>query len=316
VLELLAASPTAFIAVALVLGLIVGSFLNVVIYRLPIMLERQWRAEAAHAHELDHSGTVPNTTAPASAAASGSAGSSKAPAFNLIVPRSACPSCQRTIRAIHNIPVLSYVLLRGRCAYCHAAIGLRYPLVELCCGILTAVVAWRFGYGPTAACAVVVTWFLIALAGIDLDHQLLPDLLTLPLLWLGLLASLTGWQARGHALPVEPAHAIAGAAIGYLALWTVYHAFRLLTGKEGMGYGDFKLLAALGAWMGWQMLLPIVLLAAGVGALVGVVLIVTRRHERGNPIPFGPFLAAAGWIAILWGPQLVSRYLGLYGQHG
>jgi leader peptidase (prepilin peptidase)/N-methyltransferase len=314
VLALLAASPTAFIAVALVLGLLVGSFLNVVIYRLPIMLERQWQAEAAHTHELSHSGGVPDASAPA--AASSAVESSKAQAFNLVVPRSACPSCQRPIRAIHNIPVLSYLLLRGRCANCGAAIGLRYPLVELCCGLLTAAVAWRFGYGPTAACAAVVTWFLIALAGIDLDHQLLPDLLTLPLLWLGLLASLTGWQVHGHALPVEPANAIAGAAIGYLALWTVYHAFRLLTGKEGMGYGDFKLLAALGAWMGWQMLLPIVLLAAGVGALVGVVLIATRRHERGSPIPFGPFLAAAGWIAILWGPQLVSQYLGLYGQRG
>lgn len=299
-LELLAASPAAFIAVALVLGLIVGSFLNVVIYRLPIMLERQWQAEAAHSHELD--ATSATQVLP--------------PKFNLVVPRSTCPSCHQPIRAFHNIPVLSYLALRGRCARCRARISPRYPLVELLCGALTALAAWRFGYGPTAVCAAVVGWFLIALAAIDLDHQLLPDLLTLPLLWLGLLASLSGWAMPGHSLPVLPASAILGAALGYLALWSVYHAFRLLTGKEGMGYGDFKLLAALGAWMGTQMLLPIVLLAAAVGALTGGVLILARRHQRGTPIPFGPFLAAAGWIAMLWGPQLVARYLGLYGQHG
>lgn len=299
-LELLRASPTAFIAVALLSGLIVGSFLNVVIYRLPIMLERQWQAETPHAHEAD--ATSVTQVLPEK--------------FNLVVPRSACPNCHHPISAIHNIPLVSYLALRGRCAHCRARISPRYPLVELVCGILTALAAWRFGYGATAACAAVVTWFLIALAAIDLDHQLLPDLLTLPLLWLGLLASLSGWALSGHSLPVAPANAILGAAVGYLALWSVYHAFRLLTGKEGMGYGDFKLLAALGAWMGVQMLLPIVLMAAAVGAVTGGLLILTRQHRRGVPIPFGPFLAAAGWIAMLWGPQLVTRYLGLYGQHG
>jgi leader peptidase (prepilin peptidase) / N-methyltransferase len=298
VLELLAQSPTAFIAVAAALGLVVGSFLNVVIYRLPIMLERQWQAQCAHA----------------------SHGAPEAPGaqrpFNLVVPRSCCPACKAPITALQNIPLLSYLALRGRCAHCQRSISLRYPAVELLSGAATAVVAWQLGFGWTAVCAIVVSWFLIALTFIDLDHQLLPDCLTLPLLWLGLLASLTGWASSAHALPSDPVSAIGGAAIGYLSLWALYHAFRLLTGKEGMGYGDFKLLAALGAWLGWQMLLPIVLLSAGVGALIGVALIALRRAQRGNPIPFGPFLAAAGWLAMLWGPQMVARYLGLFAPHG
>ncbi|MGH8206338.1 MAG: prepilin peptidase [Steroidobacteraceae bacterium] len=312
-LGLLAATPAAFIAVALVVGLIVGSFLNVVIYRLPLMLERQWRAECAG---------LADSSTPAGTQTDG-APVAREPRFNLAVPRSICPACQAPIKAIHNIPIISYLALRGRCAGCHARISARYPAVELLCGVATAVVAWRFGFGWPAACAAVVTWFLISLAGIDLDHQLLPDSLTLPLLWLGLLASLSGWAAAAHgllpvdhSLPVDPVSAIAGAAIGYAALWTVYHAFRLLTGKEGMGYGDFKLLAALGAWLGWRMLLPIVLFAAGVGAIVGITLILARRHRRGNPMPFGPFLAAAGWLVMMWGPQLVSSYLGLYAPRG
>jgi leader peptidase (prepilin peptidase)/N-methyltransferase len=305
VLGLLAGSPAAFIAVALVVGLIVGSFLNVVIYRLPIMLERQWRDECAELAE-----------APPAQPAVPDPPIQPAPPFNLAVPRSVCPACRAPIKAVHNIPVLSYLALRGRCASCHARISARYPAVELLCGVATALVAWRFGFGWPAACAAVVTWFLIALAGIDLDHQLLPDSLTGPLLWLGLLASLSGWGAGGHSLPVDPVSAIAGAAIGYAALWAVYHAFRLLTGKEGMGYGDFKLLAALGAWLGWRMLLPMVLFAAAVGAIVGIALILARRHRRGNPIPFGPFLAAAGWLALMWGPQIVSSYLGLYAPRG
>jgi leader peptidase (prepilin peptidase) / N-methyltransferase len=318
VLALLAASPAAFIAVALVLGLIVGSFLNVVIYRLPIMLERQWRAEYAQAYATDassagkHSGKRESDSKGTQGTACDSAAEPQPEKFNLVVPRSACPACHTPIRARDNIPLLSYLLLRGRCARCKAHISRRYPAVELLCGLMTAAVAWRCGYSSEAACAAVITWFLIALAAIDLEHQLLPDLLTLPLLWLGLLASLSGWAARGHSVPVDPTSAIAGAAIGYLALWAVYHAFRLATGKEGMGYGDFKLLAALGAWMGWQMLLPIVLIGAGVGALVGMGLIVTRQHERGHPIPFGPFLAAAGWVTLLWGPQFVPQFLGLY----
>jgi leader peptidase (prepilin peptidase)/N-methyltransferase len=300
VVELLAQSPATLLVAALLVGLIVGSFLNVVIHRLPIMLDRQWRAECA---ELTAPGQTQASPAPT-------------PAFNLMMPRSACPACHAAIRAWHNIPVLSWVLLRARCANCGACISARYPLVELLCGLLTVLDVWHFGYGPAAACAVIVTWFLIALTFIDLDHQLLPDSLTLPLLWLGLAASLAGWSGPSNNLPVTPFDAIAGAALGYLALWTVYHAFRLLTGKEGMGYGDFKLLAALGAWLGWHMLLPIVLLAALVGAVAGIALIAGRRHQRGVPIPFGPFLAAAGWVALMWGPQLVQRYLNLYGVVG
>jgi leader peptidase (prepilin peptidase)/N-methyltransferase len=299
VLEILAQSPGALIISALLVGLVVGSFLNVVIYRLPVILDRQWRADCA---ELGGAAQM----APATPIAR----------FNLIAPRSTCPSCQAPIKAMHNIPVLSYLWLRGRCANCRAHISARYPAVELLCALLTASVAWHFGYGAPAACGIVVTWFLIALTFIDLDHQLLPDSLTMPLLWLGLLSSITGWGSPAGNLPVDPVSAIAGAVIGYLSLWTVYHAFRVLTGKEGMGYGDFKLLAAFGAWLGWRMLLPIVLLSAIVGALVGIALIVGRRHQRGTPIPFGPFLAAAGWVAMLWGPQLVQGYFSLYGAPG
>jgi leader peptidase (prepilin peptidase) / N-methyltransferase len=302
VLELLTQSPAAFIAVALVLGLIVGSFLNVVIYRLPIMLERQWQAQCAQL-------PIETAAVPAMPAAA-----PQAP-FNLVVPRSTCPACKAPISAIHNIPLLSYLALRGRCARCQATISARYPLVELLSGLSTALVAWKLGFGWAAACAMLVTWFLIALTFIDLDHQLLPDALTLPLLWLGLVASLTGWASSAHALPSDPASAIGGAVTGYVSLWALYHVFRLLTGKEGMGYGDFKLLGALGAWVGWQLLLPIVLLSAGVGAIVGIALIAMRRKERGHPIPFGPFLAAAGWVAMLWGPQMVADYLGLFAPH-
>ena len=299
VLDLLAHSTVAFIATASAVGLVVGSFLNVVVYRLPIMLERQWQAQCA---------SPPHASAVAPATAQPSP-------FNLVLPRSCCPACRAPISAMHNIPLLSYLALRGRCAHCQAKISLRYPAVELLSALSTAVVAWKFGFGWPAGCAIVVGWFLIALTFIDLDQQLLPDALTLPLLWLGLLASLTGWNSSAHALPSDPASAIGGAALGYLALWAVFHLFRLLTGKEGMGYGDFKLLAALGAWLGWQMLLPIVLLSAIVGAIVGLTLIALRRAQRGNPIPFGPFLAAAGWVAMLWGPQMVSQYLGLLAPH-
>jgi len=292
--EILALSPAALIGAALLIGLIVGSFLNVVIYRLPVMLERQWRRDCA---EL--------TPAPAATA-------EPAAPFNLIVPRSACPACHQPVRAIHNIPLISWLLLRARCAHCQARISARYPAVELLCAVLTALAIWRFGFNVHALCALVITWFLIALTFIDFDHQLLPDALTLPLLWLGLVASLAGWASPADNVPVGPFDAIAGAALGYLSLWAVYHAFRLLTGKQGMGYGDFKLLAALGAWLGWRMLLPIVLLAALVGALAGIALIVSRRHQRGAPMPFGPFLAAAGWLALMWGPQLVQGYLSLY----
>jgi leader peptidase (prepilin peptidase)/N-methyltransferase len=299
---LLAQVPAAFIAIALLLGLLVGSFLNVVIHRLPRMLERQWRAEC------EALGGAVTATVQVTASAT-------APArYNLIVPRSACPSCHAPIAAWHNIPVLSWLLLRGRCASCGAPIGVRYPLVELLTGLLTALVAWKFGFGWPVLLAMGVTWFLVAAAIIDLEHQLLPDSLTLPLLWLGLVASLLSLATPATSLPVDPRSAIIGAVAGYLCLWAVYHLFRLATGKEGMGYGDFKLLAALGAWLGWQMLLPIILASATVGALTGIALIVLRRHGRGVPIPFGPFLAAAGWLALMWGPGWVRDYLGLFGR--
>ena len=298
-------SPAAWVALAVALGLVVGSFLNVVIHRLPVMLDRQWRAQCA---EL--TAPAPALTDAATAASAAAAAPHKP--YNLIVPRSACPSCRAPIKAWQNIPVASWLLLGGRCANCRTRIGLRYPLVELLSAGLCAAVAWKFGPGWPAAGAMLVTWFLIALSVIDLDHQLLPDSLTLPLLWGGLVASL-GWaEFSRQNLPVSPADSILGAAMGYLSLWTVYHLFRLLTGKEGMGYGDFKLLAALGAWLGWRMLLPIVLCSAATGALVGIALIVTGRRGRSVPLPFGPFLAAAGWLAMMWGRQWLAAYLGLY----
>ena len=318
---LLAASPAAFAAVALLFGLLIGSFLNVVIYRLPIMLEGQWRAECAELTAMAAGASEPaapaaGTTAAIQADRVAPATPPIEPRFNLAVPRSVCPACRAPIRAIHNIPIVSYLALRGRCAHCQTRISLRYPAVELLCGLATAGVTLRYGFHFPAACAAVVTWFLLALSMIDLDHQLLPDCLTLPLLWGGVLASLSGWSIPGGSLPVDPRSAILGAVLGYLSLWSVYHLFRLATGKEGMGFGDFKLLGALGAWLGYQMLLPIVLVAAVVGAVIGGALILSRRAQRGNPMPFGPFLAAAGWIAMMWGPALVSRYLGLYTHAG
>jgi leader peptidase (prepilin peptidase)/N-methyltransferase len=290
----------AWVALAGVLGLLIGSFLNVVIHRLPKMLDRQWREQCAELEPV-----TPASTAPASPGA--------AP-YNLVTPRSACPACHAPIHAWQNIPLISYLALRGRCASCGVRISPRYPLIEALCGVLTAAVAWKFGVSWEALAAALVTWFLIALAGIDLDHQLLPDDLTLPLLWAGLVASLLWTPGVATSLPVSPVEAIVGAAAGYVSLWLVYQLFRLCTGKEGMGYGDFKLLAALGAWLGGRMLLPIVLGSASVGALVGIALIVSGRRGRGTPLPFGPFLAAAGWLAMMWGPEWVSAYLRLYGR--
>jgi leader peptidase (prepilin peptidase)/N-methyltransferase len=295
ILTLLESSRAAFAAVAFLFGLAIGSFLNVVIYRLPIILEREWRAQCAELSD-------PQAAVTASAET-----------FTLAHPRSRCPACSAPIRAIHNVPVLSWLALRGRCASCQARISARYPAVELATGLLSAAVAWHFGFGFEAGCALIVTWLLIPLTGIDVDHQLLPDSLTLPLLWLGLLASLWHDSTSALALPVSPRDAIIGAAAGYLFLWGIFHAFRLLTGKEGMGYGDFKLFAALGAWLGWQMLPLVLLLSAAVGAAVGIALIAFRRHGREVPIPFGPYLAGAGWIAMLWGPQIVDGYLSVSG---
>ncbi|HEY2675637.1 MAG TPA: A24 family peptidase [Steroidobacteraceae bacterium] len=286
------------------LGLLVGSFLNVVIYRLPIMLERQWRSQAA---ELLSSGT----------ASAGSAPAETAPAaperFTLVFPRSACPKCKAPIEAWQNIPVISWLILRGRCASCKAPISARYPLVELATGGLSAWVAWHFGFEWAAACGLLLTWALIALTGIDLDHQLLPDDITLPLLWAGLLAAVILGSTTGSAVPAAAHDAVIGAAAGYLSLWLVFHVFRRVTGKEGMGYGDFKLLAALGAWLGWKMLPLVILLSAATGAVLGILMIVFRGRDRGAPMPFGPYLAAAGWIAMMYGDRLVNGYLRVSG---
>ena len=306
--ELLAAFPAALIGVCLVLGLMVGSFLNVVIYRLPLMLERQWREECAENAPPDDA--LKGSTSSAAEPAASVSPVRPAP-FNLVVPRSACPACRAPIRAIHNVPLLSWLLLRGKCANCGASISARYPLVEALTGLLSALVAWKFGFGWPTCAALVLTWFLIALTFIDIDHQLLPDSLTLPLLWLGLLLSLWSAQTAGPPVPVDPRSSLIGAMAGYLSLWSVYHLFRLLTGKDGMGYGDFKLFAALGAWLGWQMLLPIILIASGIGAIVGLALIALRRRSRSTPIPFGPFLAGAGWLMLMFGQPVITGYLGL-----
>jgi leader peptidase (prepilin peptidase) / N-methyltransferase len=298
IIDALQSFPAVFIASSLVLGLLVGSFLNVVIYRLPIMLDREWRAQCAELAAGDAAATAVAPGAPEP--------------FNLLVPRSACPACKTPIKALHNVPVVSWLLLRGRCAACGARVSARYPLVEALTGILSALVAWKFGFGWPALAALVFTWSFVALTFIDIDHQLLPDVVTLPLLWLGLLLSLWAPQAGGAPIPVDMRSSILGAVAGYLSLWSVYHVFRLLTGKEGMGYGDFKLLAAIGAWLGWQMLLPTILVSALVGAIIGIAALMVQGKDRSTPIPFGPFLAAAGWLMLMFGHEIVSGYLSMY----
>jgi leader peptidase (prepilin peptidase)/N-methyltransferase len=291
VIDLLSASVPLFAGIVFLFGLLFGSFLNVVIHRVPVMLERAWRREC-----LALDGKEPPAEAP----------------YNLIVPRSACPACKAPIGALQNIPVISWLLLKGRCRNCSARISARYPVVELLTALLSAAVALKFGFSWTTAAALVLTWFLIALAFIDIDTQLLPDSLTLPLLWLGLLVALVLPVVDGARLPVDLHSAVIGAIAGYLSLWSVYQLFRLLTGKEGMGFGDFKLLAALGAWLGWQMLLPIVIGAAGVGAVVGIAAILLKARDKGVPMAFGPYLAAAGWLVLMYGQELVGSYLALY----
>ena len=287
--EFYAAEPVWLISSVFILSLLVGSFLNVVIHRLPIMMERDWRRQAEE------------FLAPATAASQ----STSTDRYNLMVPRSACPKCGTQISALQNIPVISWLMLKGRCAHCRTDISARYPIIELSTAILSGIVAWQFGFTWHMAAALLLTWSLIALCMIDFDHQLLPDNLTLPLMWVGLSLSLL----HGDVLPITPQDAIVGALVGYLSLWLVFHLFKLATGKEGMGYGDFKLLAALGAWLGWQMLPLIIMLSACVGAAVGISLILLRGRDRNIPIPFGPYLAAAGWIALLRGDQIVKAYL-------
>ena len=280
--ELLQHTPT-LVTLTTLLGLFVGSFLNVVIHRLPRMMEREWLAQAAE---------LRGEPAPA------------AEQLNLAMPRSRCPHCGHRIGLLENIPLASFVLLRGRCRHCGAGISLRYPVIEALTAVLSAFASWHFGPGLALGGALLLLWALIALAFIDIDTQLLPDDITLPLLWLGLAFNL------GHTFTALET-AVAGAIAGYLALWSVYWLFKLATGKEGMGYGDFKLFAALGAWLGWQMLPLILLLSSLVGALVGLSLIVFAQRGRNVPIPFGPYLAAAGAIALFWGETLTARYLAL-----
>ncbi len=277
-------SPELVFAVcAAAFGLAIGSFLNVVIYRLPKMMEAEWQAQCAElaGRELE-----------------------PAPRFNLLVPGSHCPSCKTPLRVRDNVPLVSYFASGGRCAHCGAAISARYPVVEAITAVLSAWVAWRFGFGVPGLAALAFTFALIALTFIDADTTLLPDNLTLPLLWAGLLLNTAGTFAP---LP----EAVVGAAAGYLILWSIYWLFKLVTGKEGMGYGDFKLLAALGAWFGWKMLLPILLLSSVVGAAVGMILLVLARRGRDIPIPFGPYLAAAGFIALLYGQDIAGRLVPL-----
>lgn len=279
--DLLTLYPPVFVIAAMLVGLLIGSFLNVVVWRLPKMLDREWRQEA---HDVLG---LPSET--------------PLPTFNLMLPHSQCPHCGHRIRAWENIPLLSYLFLRGRCSNCAAAISKRYPLTELACGLLSVLIAWHFGFGWQACMALVLSWGLLTMSLIDAEHQLLPDVLVLPLLWLGLIVN-------SFELFVSLHDALWGAVGGYMALWSVFWLFKLITGKDGIGHGDFKLLAMLGAWGGWQILPLTILLSSLVGAIIGVILLRLRNEKTSTPIPFGPFLAIAGWIALLWGGQITDFY--------
>lgn len=283
-IELLQSEPLLAALFALVIALLVGSFLNVVIYRLPVMMQREWDAML----KTEASETI-----------------EPQPRFNLMTPGSRCGHCGHQIRWYENIPVISWLLLRGRCSDCGTGISFRYPFVELLTGLSSAWIVWQFGLTVEGVALVLLTWALITLTFIDLDHHLLPDSITLPLLWLGLLTN-----TQGVFTSLESA--VYGAAAGYLILWSVYWLFKLLTGKEGMGYGDFKLLAAIGAWGGIKILPLVVLLSSVVGVILALLLIAFRRHQAQNPLPFGPYLAIAGWIALLWGEPIISAYLGSF----
>ncbi|QJD59067.1 prepilin peptidase [Pseudomonas sp. gcc21] len=286
-IDYLASHVLAFVLLAGLLGLVIGSFLNVVIHRLPRMMERDWRIQAREILE-------PETEHPAE------------PTYNLVLPHSHCPHCQTEIKAWQNVPVVSYVFLRGRCAQCKTRISPRYPLVELLTAVLSMVVAWQLGFGWAAAGLIFLTWGLIALSLIDADTQLLPDVIVLPLLWLGLIVNSFG-------VYTDLSTALWGAVFGYLSLWSVYWLFKLVTGKEGMGYGDFKLLAMLGAWGGWQVLPLTILLSSLVGAILGIIILKSRGDSNATPLPFGPYLAIAGWIALIWGDTITGTYLRFAG---
>lgn len=274
-----------FVIFMSILGLLVGSFLNVVIYRLPIMMEREWRLQCQSLFGIP-----------------GDSNDKPEEQFNLVSPRSRCPHCHELITAIYNIPVISYLFLMGKCRHCKSKISSRYPVIELLTGILTGFVAWHFGYSPQTFFALIFTWSLICLSMIDFDHHLLPDDITLPVMWLGLACNIFNMFASIHS-------SLIGAIVGYGILWIIFISFKLITGKDGMGYGDFKLLAMLGAWLGWELLPLIILLSSMLGAVVGVTLIITGRQGRDKPIPFGPYLAIAGWIALVWGREITDIYL-------
>ena len=280
--SLLTENASALIFSCVVFGLLIGSFLNVVVYRLPLMLQRDWQSQAREVLEL-----------PAAAPAD---------TFNLILPNSCCPQCGHEIRPWENIPVISYLFLRGKCSNCKTPISKRYPLVELACGLLSGYVAWHFGFTWQAGAMLVLAWGLLAMSLIDADHQLLPDVLVLPLLWLGLIVN-------NFALLVPLSDAVWGAVVGYMSLWSVFWLFKLITGKDGMGHGDFKLLALLGAWGGWQIVPMTLFVASLVGVFAGLTLMRLRKAQVSTPMPFGPYLAIAGWIALLWGGQITDFYL-------
>ena len=284
ILQLLESSPTFLVIATGALGLVVGSFLNVVIYRLPVMMNRAWTSECR-----EHLGeAIPE--------------SGEQARFNLLTPASRCPDCNHRISALENIPVISYFLLKGRCAECGTAISVRYPIVELTTALLSVIMALHFGYSVQMLMALGFTWALVPLFLIDFDHQILPDSITLPLLWAGLVLSLFNVFVDAHS-------SIIGAVAGYLSLWSIFHLFKLVTGKEGMGYGDFKLLAAIGAWVGWQALPVVILFTSVVGAAIGILLILFKGRDHSQPMPFGPFLAAAGWMTLLWGNDIIQFYL-------
>ncbi len=285
--ELLNASPVLFCFVVGSFSLLVGSFLNVVIYRLPVMMQRAWRADC-----IEYLGLNPEPV--------------NSDTYNLIFPNSTCPSCNMPIKPYQNIPVISYILLKGQCGQCKAPISLRYPIIEVLTALCSVIVAWHFGMTWQTGFALMLTWALIALSFIDIDHHLLPDSITLPILWLGLLLSIFNIYVDSH-------DSIIGGISGYLSLWSVYHLFKLATGKEGMGFGDFKLLALFGTWLGWQALPAIILLSSLVGAIIGIAMILFSGHDRSKPIPFGPYLAAAGWIVLIWGADINQFYLRLTG---
>lgn len=290
-IELLKQELAFFVATVFFLGLLVGSFLNVVIYRLPVIFKREWRKDCCHYLEENYNAKIQLDI-------------SKEPVepFNLVKPDSTCPSCGHQIRAWENIPVISYIFLKAKCSNCKTPISFRYPFIELLSAVLAALCAWHFGFSLAGFSAILLTWALISLALIDYDTQYLPDQITLPFLWLGLILNLNNTFTDIN-------FAIIGAIAGYLSLWSVHHLFKLIRKKEGMGYGDFKLLALLGAWMGWQFLPVIIILSSLVGSVIGISLILFKKHKREIPIPFGPYLAIAGWIALLWGNDINQSYL-------